>query len=193
MKASIKLINPKTIVSGKPILHSPQDKEEFSKQIKELLDMRLIKESKSPHMSPAFLVNKEAEKRRGKKHMVVNYKAINDATIRDSHNLPNMHELLTLLWGKIFIQVSTANLGSSKSYLMKNRSYSLLLHVLMGSFNGRYYPLGLNKLLVFFKDTCRTPFEVLKFYVLYTLMTSWSSAKMKKNTMFMLPRFSKPF
>ena len=62
--------------------------------------MRLIKESKSPHMAPAFLVNKEAEKRKGNKRMVVNYKEINDATIGDSHNLPNMHELLTLLRGK---------------------------------------------------------------------------------------------
>ena len=31
--------------------------------------------------------------------MVVNYKAINAATIGDSHNLPNMQELLTLLRG----------------------------------------------------------------------------------------------
>lgn len=100
MKASIKLIDPKTVIREKPMVYSLQDREEFSKQIKELLDMRLIIESKSPHMSPAFLVNKEAEKRRGKKRMVVNYKAINDATIGDSHNLPNMHELLTLLRGK---------------------------------------------------------------------------------------------
>ncbi|CAH1443991.1 unnamed protein product [Lactuca virosa] len=54
MKASIKLINPKTIVREKPMVYSPQDREEFSKQIKELLDMRLIKESKSPHMSLLF-------------------------------------------------------------------------------------------------------------------------------------------
>nr|KAJ0216629.1 hypothetical protein LSAT_V11C300116250 [Lactuca sativa] len=100
MKASIKLIDPKTVIREKPMVYSLQDREEFSKQIKELLDMRLIIESKSPHMSPAFLVNKDAEKRRGKKRMVVNYKAINDATIGDSHNLPNMHELLTLLRGK---------------------------------------------------------------------------------------------
>lgn len=100
MKASIKLIDPKTIVRVKPMKYSPQDREEFSKQIKELLEMKLIKESKSPHMSPAFLVENEAERRRGKKRMVVNYKAINNATIGDSHNLPNMHELLTLLRDK---------------------------------------------------------------------------------------------
>ena len=80
--------------------YSPQDREEFSKQIKELLRMNLIIESKSPHMSPAFLVENEAERRRGKKRMVVNYKAINAATIGDSHNMPNMQELLTLLRGK---------------------------------------------------------------------------------------------
>nr|KAJ0188708.1 hypothetical protein LSAT_V11C900505850 [Lactuca sativa] len=100
MQASIKLIDPKTVIREKPTVYSLQDREEFSKQIKELLDMRLIIESKFPHMSPAFLVNKEAEKRRGKKRMVVNHKAINDANIGDSHNLPNMHELLTLLRGK---------------------------------------------------------------------------------------------
>nr|KAJ0188041.1 hypothetical protein LSAT_V11C900505820 [Lactuca sativa] len=66
MQASIKLIDPKTVIREKPTVYSLQDREEFSKQIKELLDMRLIIESKFPHMSPAFLVNKEAEKRRGK-------------------------------------------------------------------------------------------------------------------------------
>jgi len=100
MKASIKLIDPKVIIRVKPMKYSPQDREEFSKQIKELLDLKLIIPSKSPHMSPAFLVENEAEKRRGKKRMVVNYKAVNNATIGDSHNLPCMQELLTLLRGK---------------------------------------------------------------------------------------------
>nr|GFD05472.1 retrotransposon protein, putative, Ty3-gypsy subclass [Tanacetum cinerariifolium] len=100
MKASIKLIDPNTVVRVKPMCYSPQDKIEFTKQINELLEIKLIIQSKSPHMSPAFLVENEAGKRRGKKRMVVNYKKINEATIEDSHNLPNMQELLTLLRGK---------------------------------------------------------------------------------------------
>ena len=100
MKASIKLRDPKTVIKVKPMKYSPQDREEFGKQIQELLDMKIIIPSKSPHMSPAFLVENEAEKRRGKKRMVVNYKAINEATIGDSHNLPNKDELLTLIRGK---------------------------------------------------------------------------------------------
>lgn len=43
----------------------PQKTVEFGKQIKELLEMKVIIPSKSPHSSPAFLVEKEAEKRRG--------------------------------------------------------------------------------------------------------------------------------
>ncbi|ACB69767.1 replicase [Lamium leaf distortion virus] len=100
MKASIKLIDPKTVVKVKPMRYNPQDVEEFAKQIKELLELKIIIPSKSPHQSPAFLVENEAERRRGKKRMVVNYKAINTATIGDAHNLPNKDELLTLIRGK---------------------------------------------------------------------------------------------
>ena len=61
MKASIKLINPNTVIRVRPMRYSPQDREEFLKQIKELLKMNLIIESKSPHMSLTFLVENEAE------------------------------------------------------------------------------------------------------------------------------------
>ena len=43
-----------------------QDIQEFNKQIKELLDKGLIRNSKSPHTSPAFMVRNHAEEKRGK-------------------------------------------------------------------------------------------------------------------------------
>lgn len=100
MKASIKLSDPTKVVKVKPMKYSPMDREDFEKQIQELLDLKVIRPSKSPHQAPAFLVNNEAEKRRGKKRMVVNYKAMNNATIGDAYNLPNKDELLTLIRGK---------------------------------------------------------------------------------------------
>ncbi|KAI4353180.1 hypothetical protein L6164_002147 [Bauhinia variegata] len=69
MRASIILENPKDVVKVKPMQYTPQDGEEFAKQIKELLEMKIIVPSKSPHMSPAFLVEKESEKKRGLKKM----------------------------------------------------------------------------------------------------------------------------
>ncbi|QED42829.1 enzymatic polyprotein [Silene caulimovirus A] len=100
MTASIKLKDPTTIVKVKAMNYSPSDVKEFEKQIKELLDLKVIKKSYSPHQSPAFLVENEAERRRGKKRMVVNYKAMNDATVGDAHNLPNKDGLLSLVRGK---------------------------------------------------------------------------------------------
>ena len=100
MKANIKLQDESSICRVKPMKYTPSDVEEFAVQIQELLDMKLIIPSKSPHRSPAFLVNNEAEKRRGKKRMVVNYKKMNDLTIGDGHNLPNKDELLARIRGK---------------------------------------------------------------------------------------------
>nr|AGR88238.1 reverse transcriptase [Dahlia mosaic virus] len=97
MNASLELIDPKTVVREKPMKYSPQDREEFGKQIKELLEVKLIIPSKSGQMSPGFLLENEAERRRGKKRMVENYKAINAATKGDSHNLPCIQELLSRL------------------------------------------------------------------------------------------------
>ena len=122
MKANIKLIDPTTIITVKPMKYSPQDVEEFGKQIKELLAMKVIIPSKSPHRSPAFLVENEAEKRRGKKRMVVNYKAINKATIGDSHNLPNKDGLLALIRGKKIFSSFDCKSGFWQSYLILNLS-----------------------------------------------------------------------
>lgn len=81
MTASIKLKDPKSTVKVKPMVYSPQDRQEFTKQISELLELKLIEASNPPFMSPAFLVENEAERRRGQKRMVINYKKVNDLTI----------------------------------------------------------------------------------------------------------------
>ena len=61
-------------IKEKPILYTPEDKREFSVQIKELLEKGLIRPSKRSYSSPAFMVMNEAEKRRNKARMVINYK-----------------------------------------------------------------------------------------------------------------------
>ena len=44
-------------------MHTHQDIQEFHKQIKKLLDKGLIRNSMSPHTSPAFMVRNYAEER----------------------------------------------------------------------------------------------------------------------------------
>ncbi|GJR81735.1 Orf y [Tanacetum coccineum] len=145
MKATIKLIDPNTVIRVKPMCYSPQDRIEFTKQINELLDMKLIIQSKSPHMSPAFLVENEAEKRRGKKRMVVNYKKINEATIGDSHNLPNMQELLTLLRGKSIFSSFDCKSGFWQVLLDEQSQLLTAFTCPNGHFQWKVVPFGLKQ------------------------------------------------
>ena len=66
-----------------------QDIQEFDEQIKELLDKRLIQNSKSPYTSPAFMVRNHGEKKRGKARLVINYKKINYNTVFDDYYISN--------------------------------------------------------------------------------------------------------
>ena len=66
--AKITLLNPNTIIRVKQMVYTHQDIQEFNKQIKELLDKGLIRNSKSPHTSPAFMVKSCRRKKRKNKN-----------------------------------------------------------------------------------------------------------------------------
>ena len=79
------------------MVYTLQDIQKFDKQIKKLLDKGLIRNSKSPHTSLAFMVRNHAEEKRGKARMVINYKKLNDNTVFDGYYIPNK----TVLFYKI--------------------------------------------------------------------------------------------
>ena len=72
--------------------HNELDVKEFQIQLKEYL--QLIRPSKSPHSSPAFMVKNQNKINRNKARMVVNYKQLNDNTIFDGYFLPNKETLI---------------------------------------------------------------------------------------------------
>ncbi|CAF4304646.1 unnamed protein product [Rotaria sordida] len=63
--------------------------------IQELLHFGLIRPSDSPCAAPAMLVAKHD----GTWRMVVDYKKLNNITIKDNHPLPNMEQAIQLLGG----------------------------------------------------------------------------------------------
>ncbi|UTQ50644.1 MAG: reverse transcriptase (domains: peptidase, RT, RNase H) [Plant associated caulimovirus 1] len=97
--ARIELLDNSKVIRVKPMNYTPWDRTEFKVQIKELLDLKVIRPSSSPHSSPAFMVENEAERRRGKKRMVVNYKELNKHTIDDGYFLPKKEELFSMIKG----------------------------------------------------------------------------------------------
>ena len=65
------------------------DLEEIKKQIKELLEKGYIRPSSSPWGAPVLLV----EKKDGSLGMVVDYRALNEVTIKNKYPLPMINDL----------------------------------------------------------------------------------------------------
>ena len=53
------------------MIYSQEDVEDFKIQINELIQMKVIRESRSPHSSHAFMVRKHSEIKKGKTRMVI--------------------------------------------------------------------------------------------------------------------------
>ena len=92
-EARIELKDEATVIRSKAINYTLEMIEEFGKQIPELLELGLIRQSTSPHRSAAFMVINHAEKVRGKARMVIDYRDLNKATIDDGYDLPNQEVL----------------------------------------------------------------------------------------------------
>src|SRR5512133_1000431 len=79
-----------------------KDLVEIKKKIKELLDKGYIRPSSSPWVAPVLLV----EKKDGSLRMVVDYRALNEVTIKNKYPLPMINDLFDRLQGaKVFSKI----------------------------------------------------------------------------------------
>src|SRR6187399_413870 len=89
-------------ISKRPYRMPAKDLEEIKKQIKELVDKGFIRPSSSPWGSPVFLV----EKKDGSLRMVVDYRGLNEVTIKNKYPLPMMNDMFDRLQGaKVFSKI----------------------------------------------------------------------------------------
>ena len=88
------MIDPDKVIRVRPIIYSQEDIKGFKIQINELMQMNLIRESKS------FMVRKHSEIKKGKARMVINYKEVNKNTKFDGYYILNKEILLNLARGK---------------------------------------------------------------------------------------------
>jgi hypothetical protein len=92
--AKLDIINPDLTIKTTYMPSNLVDKQEFEQQIKELLNLKVIRPSKSRHRLAVFIVRKHSELKRGKARIVYNYRRLNDNTYEDSYKLPNKDELI---------------------------------------------------------------------------------------------------
>ena len=88
-------------ISKRPYRMPANDLEEIKKQIKELLEKGYIRRSSSPWGALVLLVEKD-----GSLRMVIDYRALNEVTIKNKYPLPMINDLFDQLQGaKVFSKI----------------------------------------------------------------------------------------
>ncbi len=96
------IINPSITIQDKPLKHvTPDMAQKFGKHVQALLQLGVIRESKSQHRTMAMIVNsgtmldpKTGKEVKEKERMVYNYRILNDNTHKDQYSLPGINSIL---------------------------------------------------------------------------------------------------
>jgi hypothetical protein len=99
---SIELLSRTALISKRPYRMDFKDLNELKKQIEELLENRFIRPSSSPWRAPVLFVNKKD----GSRRMCVDYRNLNELTIKNKYLLPRIEDLFDQMRGaKVFSKI----------------------------------------------------------------------------------------
>ena len=106
--------------------------------MKELLEVGFIKNSQSPFASPALLVRKSD----GSWRMCIDYRALNQATIKDKYTILVIDELLDELHEACIFSKLDLRYGYHQIRMREQIFLRLLLGLMKGTMNFWLCPLG---------------------------------------------------
>lgn len=106
IKHHIRLSDP-TPFKQRPRPIHPSDFEAVGSHLKELCDAHIIRESESPFASPVVVV----KKKNGAVRLRVDYRKLNNQTIKDAYALPNIEEAFAALTGSRWFSVMDLKSG----------------------------------------------------------------------------------
>lgn len=115
------------------------DLEELKRQLKVLIDSKLIRPSQSPWGSPVLFV----KKKNGSKRLVIDYRKVNAITRSDSYPLPRIQDNLDQLGGAKIFTTLDATSGFHQNPLHEDDIPKTAFHTRYGSYEFMVTPFGL--------------------------------------------------
>lgn len=102
-------------------------KNEVEKQIDELLENNIIRKSRSPYNSPAWIVPKKEDHPGEKKYrIVIDYRKLNKETIADKYPIPEINKVLANMGGNKYFSLIDLKSGFHQIKI-KNKDIEKLL------------------------------------------------------------------
>ena len=136
----IKLINDKLVSSGYTIRFSTEEIEVLHVMLEKLLSKGYISPSNSPFGAPCFFVRKQHG---AGLRLVVDWRNLNNNTIKDQTQLPNIADLLAQLHKARFFSVLDGNSGFWQVLLAPEDRYKTAFRTPFGSFEWNVMGMGL--------------------------------------------------
>ena len=126
-------------VNSKPYHYSPFHKSEIERQVQELLQAGLITHSNSPFASPVLLVKKKD----GSWRLCVDYRKLNDLTIKNRFPMPVIEEILDELSGSKYFTKLDLRAGYHQVRMQPQDEHKTAFKTHQGHYQYKVMPFGL--------------------------------------------------